>query len=131
MRRYLCLVLAVLASYSRELYLVGRTTGTSGHGALAAAGIAQNTENLTIELAGRNYTGRWLYSANGGAVIGSDVVKPTSGEGSILASVSDGSRLRCNCTYSLETSTGIGACQDNRGEIYDLQIKGFFDLQIN
>jgi hypothetical protein len=47
---------------------------------------------------------------------------PTGGNGSVLASAPDGSALRCVFQYSEWGSTGVGVCEDNRGEMYDLQI---------
>ena len=66
---------------------------------------------ITISLGPRQYSGRWIYAAVGGGVgFGSTMTKsgkqvstasatfvdtPTGGNGTVLASASDGSTLRC------------------------------------
>jgi hypothetical protein len=39
-----------------------------------------------------------------------------------MTAASDGSTLRCTFTFSEWNLKGVGVCQDNRGETYDLQI---------
>jgi hypothetical protein len=93
---------------------------------------------IEIALKGKQFRGRWVYSAQGGSIafgsatvfsgtdtataFGQTVAAPASGNGTVLASASDGSSLRCVFNYSEWTATGTGECQDNSGEIYDLQI---------
>lgn len=126
---------ACLAGCTHGVYLVGRTTGAVGTANVSGPG---SSGPITIALGGRIFTGRWVYSATGGGVgltqasattgrlttTGSATLLslPTGGPGSILASAPDGSSLRCGFQYSEWGGTGMGACQDSAGEIYDLQI---------
>jgi hypothetical protein len=138
MRNFLLLATAAifLVGCSHSLYLVGRTSGAKGTAQIVTAG--NKSGDVEISLAGKIYTGRWVYSPTGGSyssgtafatsgpysatATGSAVSLPMGGNGSILASASDGSALRCVFNYSEWGSTGTGMCQDNQGEVYDLQI---------
>jgi NADPH2:quinone reductase len=94
--------------------------------------------DFSIVLKGKNYVGRWIYVANGGAMTigtatgisgyhvttatGLALAAPTHGDGSVIAAASDGSTLRCEYTFSAWSRTGAGICQDSSGELFDLQI---------
>ncbi len=118
------------------MYLVGRTTGAKGTARVVTAG--NHSGDISIQLAGKTYTGRWVYAPGGGSIgfgtasafsgtqsataTSTFVGLPTGGNGSVLASAPDGSTLRCAFEYSEWGSTGVGVCQDGKGEVYDLQI---------
>jgi hypothetical protein len=126
----------MLGACTHNIYLVGRTTGTTGTAQVSTFG--NHSGDIAITLGSKVYTGQWVYAPGGGSVgIGTATAfsggqsatatstfigLPTGGPGSVLASAPDGSTLRCSFTFSEFGHTGIGACQDNKGEIYDLQI---------
>lgn len=129
-------VLLSLTGCGHNFYLVGRSSGASGRAHIVTAG--NHSGDIAIDLSGKTYTGRWVYAPGGGSVgfgsatafsgtqtataTGTMIGLPAGGNGSILASTPDGSTLRCVFQYSEWGSTGVGLCQDNRGETYDLQI---------
>jgi hypothetical protein len=115
---------------------MGQQTGASGTGTVPANG--QHGGPITIALNGKTYEGQWVYMEAGGSVgigtatavsgahvataVGSVVGLPTGGNGNVVAAAVDGSTLRCNFNFSEWDLKGIGTCQDNKGETYDLQI---------
>lgn len=125
-----------LSGCGHSLYLIGRTTGAKGSARVATAG--NHSGDISINLGSKIFSGRWVYAPTGGSIgfgsaVGSSGVHfaaasstliglPTGGDGSILASASDGATIRCVFQYSEWGSTGLGFCQDSSGEIYDLQI---------
>lgn len=137
MRQILALVIlsAFLAGCvsSHSFYLMGRTTGVSGSGKVPANGHAGG--DITITLAGKDFKGRWIYMQTGGSAeiafassssgktaTGTAIGFPTGGNGSVSAAASDGSVLHCAFNFSEWNLKGVGICQDNNGETYDLQI---------
>jgi hypothetical protein len=127
---------AALGGCTHNLYMQGRTNGLIGTAAVQTSGGGGG--DIAIALGGKTYNGRWVYAAMGGSITmgsatafsggqtatayGSAIGMPTGGNGSILASTADGASLHCLFDYSEWTRAGSGACQDNHGEIYDLQI---------
>ncbi len=121
---------------SHDFYLMGRQTGVTGTATVPANG--QRGGPIELTLGGKVYRGRWAYIETGGSVgmgttsaysggqtaMASGVFAglPTGGNGTVLAAASDGSALRCTFDFSEWNLKGIGVCQDNRGETYDLQI---------
>jgi hypothetical protein len=121
---------------SHDFYLMGRQTGVTGTATVPANG--HRGGPIEIMLAGKPYRGQWAYMEIGGAVgigmasaygggqtataTGVFAGLPTGGNGTVLAAASDGSTLRCTFNFSEWNLKGIGVCQDNRGETYDLQI---------
>jgi len=119
------------------LTLVNRTTGETGSSTVET-GIGSRGGDIQIALAGKTYSGTWVYMSNGGALgfsngyttgglatattVGTVAALPTSGGGTILASAGDGSTLRCQFQYNQYGASGLGVCQDNKGVSYDLQI---------
>ena len=96
---------------------------------------------LTINMNGKTYRGTYVYGGGSVAVTnsfgsatafsGSQSVYaygsgssttfiPGSGKGQLLAFSDDGDAIRCNFNY--QSSSGIGVCEDNKGNLYDLQI---------
>jgi hypothetical protein len=140
MKKFLALTAFTLllgaCTTSHSFYLMGRTTGISGSGVVPANG--QHGGEITITLGGKKFQGRWVYMESGGSIgIGTSTVSagsasaaatgtfvglPTGGNGSVMASTSDGSVLRCVFNFSEWDLRGVGVCQDNKGETYDLQI---------
>jgi hypothetical protein len=114
--------------------MVGQTTGAKGAARIVTAG--NHSGSISLDMAGKVYSGRWVYVPGGGSIgFGTTIASsgihvatassmmiglPTGGNGSVLASAADGSTIRCAFQYG--GSTGVGVCQDDRGEIYDLQI---------
>jgi hypothetical protein len=121
---------------SHSFYLMGRTSGMTGSGVVPANG--RGGGDIAISLGGKVYKGRWVYMEAGGSVgfstttafsgaqsataIGTFAALPTGGNGSISAAAPDGTVLRCAFDFSEWNLKGVGVCQDNHGEIYDLQI---------
>lgn len=133
-----CLALSLsLTGCSHNLYLVGRTNGTTGHAKIATRP-GMGGGDVEISLGEKVYKGRWSYMESGGSlafgtataflgarsatVSGTAVDLPTGGNGTILASSTDGLSLRCVFNYSEWNSSGIGECRDGAGQTYDLQI---------
>ncbi len=127
----------LLTACEHNVYLVGRTSGVTGNSTVVA-NPGQNGGDISIAIGKKTYTGKWVYVADGGAIgvgtatavsgtavataSGTTVVEPMHGGGSILASASDGTRLRCSFGYNDWSKTGTGLCKDSKGETYDLQI---------
>ncbi|MGH2410846.1 MAG: hypothetical protein ACRDGS_10840 [Chloroflexota bacterium] len=135
-RRAACIALTMLlGGCTHNVYIVG-PNGTTGTAEVTTFG--NHSGSITINLGGKAYTGRWVYAPGGGAVgfgtataysggqtataTSTFVGLPTGGPGTILASAADGSTLRCAFTFSEMGRTGIGRCEDDKGEMYDLQI---------
>jgi hypothetical protein len=135
--RYLVLVACgfLLTGCGHTVYLVGRTTGVTAESTFR---VAHASNEVSFTLGNRTYTGHWVYMEQGGSVgigtataysggqtataTGTVIGLPTGGNGSFLGSAPDGSTLRCTFTFSEWNLKGMGVCQDNRGEIYDMQI---------
>jgi hypothetical protein len=47
---------------------------------------------------------------------------PTQGGGSLFAAAPDGSALHCQYAFNSWSRSCVGVCQDNGGELFDLQI---------
>lgn len=131
-----CIALAMLVGgCTHNVYFVGRN-GVTGTAKVTTFG--NHSGGITITLGGKVYTGQWVYAPGGGAIgLGTAVASaggqtatatstfvglPTGGPGSVLATAPDGSSLRCSFTFSEFGRTGIGVCQDNAGQLYDMQI---------
>lgn len=129
-------LLMILGSCAHNVLIVGRTNGSKGKATITTAG--NKSGDISIELDGKNYTGQWVYVPNGGGfafgsgtsisgtrvttVTGNAIALPMQGDGTVLANAPDGSSLRCGFTFSEFGRTGVGTCQDGKGEIYDMQI---------
>jgi len=135
-KRIACITLAMLlGGCTHNVYIMG-ANGTTGTAEVTTFG--NHSGRITINLGGKVYTGRWVYAPGGGAIgLGTATASaggqtatasstyvglPTGGPGTILASAPDGSTLRCAFSFSEWGHTGIGTCQDNSGQRYDLQI---------
>ena len=126
----------IFAGCAHNLTLIPRQGGEKGQG------VAQETgKSVTITLNGKTYSGTYVYS--GGSVAYSNTFGtstaysgtktatafgsgfgttyiPGSGNGRILAISPDGDAIRCELQYS--SGSGLGICQDNAGNEYDLLI---------
>lgn len=127
----------MLIGCGHNLYLVGRTSGEKGTASVQRAP-GQKSGDVSIALRNKTYSGRWIYVASGGVTgfgvgtafsgasyatgTGTFVGASSHGVGTILASAPDGSTLRCEFQFNSMGNTGIGTCQDETSEIYDLQI---------
>lgn len=135
-RRWLSiLLLLALTSCAHNVYLQGRATGATGYARVVGPG---SGGEITIDLGGTPYKGRWVYMANGGGVgigtaaafsggrsataIGTFSALPAQGNVSIFAHSAGGAQLHCVADWNSMSGTGIGVCQDSKGEVYDLQI---------
>jgi hypothetical protein len=138
MRHPACLLLLIsLSGCAHSLYFTARHSAASGQTVISTTP-GHPSGMLTVMLGGKTFTGRWLYMSGAGTVsmatatmttglrtstaTGTGIGIPTSGNGSIVLASADGDTLRCVFTYSEWSSSGIGECQDNHGETYDLQI---------
>lgn len=121
------LCLLSLASCTYNLSLMQRGTGT------VANGTAERLSHIvTINLKGTVYKGQFALVHGGGYGSFNSYgggVAPVSGNmmmisamvtGSIIAKSQDGKGLRCHFTAS--GNSGMGECQDDAKNIYDLQI---------
>jgi hypothetical protein len=98
--------------------------------------------DVTITLADKTYTGTWVYtsadrsnayvtggigfgSRRGGMGIGSvvSVDNPQGAEAKALLRAPDGSGLRCDFRGMAAGRGGAGTCQDDKGLVYDVQIR--------
>jgi hypothetical protein len=127
--------LLAVTGCARTFYFVGRSSGVTAT-TTVPAGHPSNAISFTLE--GKTYTGRYAVVAEGGSIgfgntfvtagthsavaTGMFTALPTQGNGTIIASAPDGSTIHCVFDWSQMSRTGVGVCQDNRGEVYDLQI---------
>ena len=130
----LFLLLIFLTACAHQLELYSRNGGINGTGIAQEAG-----KQITINLDGRVYTGTYTY--DGGKTIISNAYGtataysgkssataygnytntsyvPGSGLGRLFAHSQDGKSLRCEFSYS--EGSGIGVCEDNENNSYDL-----------
>jgi hypothetical protein len=131
------LIAGLLAACSStyQLTLMPRTSGTLYYGEAVETG-SQAEVKVTIDQ--KTYTGTWVYSApdratgyiSGGwgwrrSAIGGTVTvdNPSGGEAKALLQAADGSGLRCDFRGMASSRTGGGTCQDDKGLLYDVQIR--------
>lgn len=125
---------------SYDLTLMPRTSGTLYKGeAYRPAGSTEAQVRIGIE--GKGYAGTWVvtepdqrggYVSAGvgwggrrggfGIATAPVVVDAAGGEAKALLRAADGSGLRCDLR-GLSGRSGSGTCQDDRGVIYDVQIR--------
>lgn len=118
-----------------ELTLMPRTSGKLYYGEAVQRG-TQAEVSVTIE--GKTYTGTWVEVApdrTTGYVtgwwgwrrsgIGTTVTvdNPAGGEAKALLQAADGSGLRCDIRGMAYGRSGGGTCQDDKGLVYDVQIR--------
>ena len=122
---------------THTVYVTNRTTGAGGQTTVTSTPGHPSGE-MSLQLNGKTYSGRWLYMAGGGSVAlstvtatsgahvanatGTALAIPTQGNGTIILSAPDGDSLRCVFDYSQWSKSGVGVCQDKAGGLYDVQI---------
>lgn len=130
------LACAALSGCSHNINLMSRSTALQGSAIVRENGTGSG--KITVGLGLRQYSGRWVYTAVGGGMgfgtgetnSGKQVTTasatfvdhPAGGHGTVLASATDGSTLRCAFDFGNLSSTGYGVCNDSHGEVFDLQI---------
>jgi hypothetical protein len=129
------LALLVGCSTAYQLTLMPRTSGVLYYGEAFETG-SQADVSVTIDK--KTYTGNWVYSTperttgyvSGGwgwrrSAIGGTVTvdNPGGGEAKALLQAADGSGLRCDFRGMASGRTGGGTCQDDKGLLYDVQIR--------
>lgn len=131
------LLLAGCAS-TYQLTLMPRTSGTLYYGEAVEYG---SQADVTVTIDNKTYTGTWVYAApdratayvSGGVGwgwrrfggIGTTVTvdNPSGGEAKALLRAADGSGLRCDFRGMAYGRSGGGTCQDDKGLLYDVQIR--------
>ena len=125
-----------------QLTLMPRTSGTLYFGEAVEGG---TEAELSVTIDKKTYIGTWVYSApdrttgyvSGGwgwggrhygygyGLGGSTVIadNPLGGETKALLQAADGSGLRCDFRGMAYRRTGGGTCLDDKGLLYDVQIR--------
>jgi len=118
-----------------ELTLMPRTSGKLYYGEAIQRG---TQADVTVTIEGKTYTGTWVEVApdrTTGYVtgwwgwrrsgIGTTVTvdNPAGGEAKALLQAADGSGLRCDIRGMAYGRSGGGTCQDDKGLVYDVQIR--------
>jgi len=121
------------ASY--DLTLMPRDSGTLTYGSAHDLGNGEATVSITVR--DKIYTGTWVQVAHETSTdyVGASAwgwggwgpygqVNHTSGDAvaKALLQAPDGSGLRCDL-YGLTGGSGTGKCTDDKGQIYDVQIR--------
>jgi hypothetical protein len=133
------LLLAACAS-TYTLTLMPRNSGTLYQGEAVERGGNATEADVTITT-DKTYSGTWQYTApdrsnayvTGGVGFGRrhgfglgsviSVDNPYGGEAKALLRAADGSGLRCDFRGLVAGRGGGGTCQDDKGLVYDVQIK--------
>lgn len=141
--RPLALLAAALAggcASTYDLTLMPRTSGVQYKGeAYQPAGSREAQVSILID--GKGYQGTWLLTSSGyssgqisaGIGVGGRhggigistipvLVDSTAGEAKALLRAADGSGLRCDLK-GIQGGAGSGTCQDDKGLLYDVQIR--------
>ncbi|HGN0628032.1 TPA: hypothetical protein ACKRM8_005352 [Pseudomonas aeruginosa] len=115
-----------------DMTLMAQKSGTIGKGIAKS-----NDSTATIDLNGKTYTGFFSYRSDATYSVPSisvaDNLPPpmaakrekqgfVGGNGSLFAKSPDGSGLRCVFALNPRLQMGSGACLDDMGTAYDLQI---------
>ncbi|MCH1984832.1 hypothetical protein [Achromobacter xylosoxidans] len=125
-----CISLAGCTTY--DMTLMSQKSGAMGKGQAKA-----NGTTATIELNGKTYSGPFFYRSDATYSVPSislaDNLPPpmeakreklgfVGGNGSVFAKAADGSGLRCLFALNPRLQMGSGACLDDAGMTYDMQI---------
>lgn len=124
-----------------SLTLMPRNSGKLYYGE-AVERSAGGPADLSVTIEDKTYTGNWVaqtpgqttgyvsagfgwWGRRGGVGIGGPVVvdNPTGGESKALLQAPDGSGLRCDFRGLGAGRSGGGTCQDDKGLLYDVQIR--------
>jgi hypothetical protein len=123
------------------LTLMPRDSGTLYHGEAVERSANATQADVTVTIAGKVYTGTWVLAAadrsnayvtggigfgrRSGVGVGSVITvdSPDAGEAKALLRAADGSGLRCDFRGIAGGRGGGGTCQDDKGLVYDVQIR--------
>ncbi len=135
---FTALALAGCAS-TYDLKVMPRDSGKIYTGTAQDTGSGEGAISISIE--GKTYNGTWTetqpgtttayvmggfgWGRRGFGGLGSFVTidNPQGGEAKALLTASDGSGLRCDFKSGAERRVGGGACKDDRGREYDVQLR--------
>lgn len=130
----LCLVTGACAGQS--VSLVGKTSGLTSHSTFP---VQQSSNEVKFAFGKFVFVGRWSYF-HGVAALDDQggqletkkkdkqdkdqvvAAQPNGGVGSFFGSTRDGAVLHCTFSYNEGRLKGLGRCEDNFGEMYDLSI---------
>jgi len=132
-------MVAGCAAPTYDLTLMPRSSGKLYRGEAQAAASGREAQ-VTVSIEDRVYAGTWVQSAperttgyvaggwgwrHGGLGIGStvSVENPDGPEAKALLQSADGGGLRCDLRGMGPGRAGSGTCQDDRGVVYDVQIR--------
>lgn len=117
--------------------MMSRETGATGTGVLENVAFG-NSGPMNVSFKNQKFTGQWVAVRNPGSSsfgllstygiggfgvgTGTSVTQSDSGYGTALLSSKTGDSMRCEFRYSLVTITATGVCQQQDGEIFDLQV---------
>ena len=104
------LITVFLVGCSSNLTITGRDNGQRGDGVSTGW---NGSGTLIVNLNSKTYVGGWVMA-------GSSLSATGSATGTALLNSEDGSRLRCEFTFSYPV--GFGTCEDDKNKIYDVQI---------
>lgn len=125
-------VVSLAGCTTYDLNLMAQKSGAVGKGQAKA-----NGAKAAIELNGKTYTGLFSYRSDATYSVPSislaDNLPPpmeakreklgfVGGNGSVFARADDGSGLRCIFAFNPRLQMGSGACLDDAGTTYDMQI---------
>jgi hypothetical protein len=108
--------------------------GPIGRGS-APAQLVSYHGGLSVELAGKTYSGEYTLKSEGGSVgygfgnLGGKIVSgtvvgmPTEGNGRAYLTEPGGGSLSCVFSYNSMSATGLGGCRTDAGKVYDMQIR--------
>ncbi len=123
-----------------QITLMPRTSGKLYYGE-ATEETAGGPASMTVTIEDKTYTGTWVpvtpgqttgYVSGGvgwgwrrgGLGVGTVTMdNPTGGESKALLQAADGSGLRCDLRGMGARTGGGGVCQDDKGLMYDVQIR--------
>jgi hypothetical protein len=135
-----CAALLSGCASTYSLTLMPRDSGTLFQGQAVERSANSGEADVTINL-DKTYTGTWYYTApdrsnayvSGGVGFGRrsgfglgsviSVDNPQGGEAKALLRAQDGSGLRCDFRGLVAGRGGGGTCQDDKGLVYDVQIR--------
>ena len=154
MKRTAFIFVFLMTGCSAKLTFIDNTDGKAYIGHVPSA--TSSTGQATALIGGVQYSGPWVFSAQGGGVsVGFSNVSGTAfsgarsgsffgsgssfgisdsaqGNGLLNMQGVDGSFIKCVFDYNKSSNSGIGKCQRNDGRIYDLTIvTGTFDSNSN
>ena len=119
-----------------EVRIMSRSSGQVGTGVVLNT-TAGNSGPIEIDVQGETYSGTWVavrdsgsigyglfktYAPSGLGGTATTFAMSTSGLATALLRSNKGNTLRCDVRYDAMSVTGIGVCQKQNGEVFDLQV---------